>query len=89
MARRTIEGTLMADHAELLNAKISDLIDDYDSSDGPITKENCLEALVTSMVGILSSIEPRALRRSRIMLYQKALEVADSGEDDNAPGVLQ
>ncbi len=79
----------MADHAERLNAKISDVIDAYDSSDGPITREGCLEALITSMVGILSSIEPRELRRSRIKLYQKALEVADSHEDDRGSGLLQ
>jgi hypothetical protein len=41
------------------------------------------------MVSILSSIEPRELRRERIKMHQKALEVADSDEDDNGSGVLQ
>ncbi|MGI9404231.1 MAG: hypothetical protein ACR2OF_06965 [Hyphomicrobium sp.] len=79
----------MTDHADRLNAMMGDMFDAYDKSDGPIAKEQVLEALITSMVSILSSIEPRELRRERIKMYQKAFEVAESDEDDNGSGVLQ
>ena len=79
----------MTDHAESLNAILEDVFDEYDKSSGPISKEDMLEALTWTMVGILSSIEPRELRRERIKLFQKALEVADSEEDNGGSGVLQ
>jgi len=79
----------MTDHAEHLNALLEDLFDEYDKSNGPVSKEDVLEALAWSMVGILSSIEPRELRRERINLFQKALEVADSDEDTSGSGLLQ
>ena len=79
----------MTDHTEHLNALLEDVLDEYDKSNGPISKEDALESLAWTMVGILSSIEPRELRRERIKLHQKALEVADSGGDDNGSGVLQ
>jgi len=79
----------MTDHAERLNAMLGDMFDAYDKSNGPIAAEDVLEALITSMVSILSAIEPRELRRERIKMYQRALEVADSDEDDNGSTVLQ
>jgi hypothetical protein len=79
----------MTDHAEHLSALLGDVLDEYDKSNDPVSKEDILEALTWWMVGILSSIEPRELRRERIKLFQKALEVADSDEDDNGSGVLQ
>jgi len=79
----------MTDHAERLNAMLGDMFDAYDKSNGPIAAEDFLEALITSMVSILSAIEPRELRRERIKMYQRALEVADSDEDDNGSTVLQ
>ena len=79
----------MTDHAEHLSALLGDVLDEYDKSNGPVSKEDILEAITWWMVGILSSIEPRELRRERIKLFQKALEVADSDEDDNGSGVLQ
>ena len=77
----------MTDHAEHLNALLGDVLDEYDKSNGPVSKEDVLEALTWTMVGILSSIEPRELRRERIKMYQKALEVADS-DDDNGSGAM-
>lgn len=79
----------MTDHAECLNAILADLFDAYDKSDSPITKEDVLEALTWSMVGILRSIQPPELRRLRIKLYQKALELADTDEDTSGSGVMQ
>jgi hypothetical protein len=79
----------MTDRAEHLNALLEDLFDEYDKSNGPISKEDVLVALAWTMAGILSSIEPRELRRKHIKIYQKALEVADSDETDNGSGVLQ
>ena len=79
----------MTDHAEHLNALLGDLFDEYDKSSGLVSKEDVLEALAWSMVGILSSTEPRELRRERIKLFQMALEVADSDEDTSGSGVLQ
>ena len=78
----------MTDHAERLNAILEAVFDEYDKSNGPISKEDVLEALTWTMMGILSSIEPRELRRERIKTYQKALEVADSDEDDNGSGAM-
>ena len=68
---------------------MGDMFDTCDKSTGPVAGEDILEVLITSMVSILSSIEPCDLRRERIKIYQKALEVADSDEDDNGSGVLQ
>lgn len=79
----------MTDHAERLNAILEEVFDEYDKSNGPISKEDALEALTWTMVGILSSIEPRKVRRERIKLFQKALEVADSDEDNGGSGMLQ
>ena len=79
----------MTDHAERLNTLLGDLFDEYDKSNGPISKEDVLIALTWTMTSILSSIEPRELRRKHIKIYQKALEAADSDEDDNGSGVLQ
>jgi len=79
----------MTDHAERLNEMMGDMFDTCDKSTGPVAGEDIFEVLITSMVSILSSIEPRELRRERIKIYQKALEVADSDEDDNGSGVLQ
>ncbi len=89
MARRGIEGPLLTDHAEHLKALLGEMFDEYDKSNGPISKEDVLVALAWSMASILSSIEPRELRRKHIKIYQKAFEVADSDEDDNESGVLQ
>ena len=79
----------MTDHDEHLNALLGDVLDENDKSNGPVSKEDVLEALAWSMVGILSSIEPRELRRKHIKMYQRALEVADSDEDSGGSGVLQ
>ena len=79
----------MTDHDEHLNALLGDVLDENDKSSGPVSKEDVLEALAWPMVGILSSIEPRELRRKHIKMYQKALEVADSDEDSGGSEVLQ
>ena len=79
----------MTDHAEHLKALLGDVFDEYGKANDPVSKEDILEALVWSMVDILSSIEPRQLRRERIKQFQMALVVADSDEDTNGSGVLQ
>lgn len=79
----------MTDHAEHLKALLGAVFDEYEKSNGPVSKDDILEALVWSMVDILSSIEPRQLRRERIKQFQMALEVADSAEDTSGSWVLQ
>ena len=59
----------MTDHAEHLNALLGDVLEENDKSNGPVSKEDVLEALAWSMVGVLSSIEPRELRRKHIKMY--------------------
>ena len=43
----------MTDHAEHLNALLGEMLDEYDKSAGPISKEDVLVALAWTMARIL------------------------------------
>ena len=61
----------MTDHAERLNTLLGEVFDEYDKSNGPISREDVLVALAWTMAGILSSIDPLQLRRKHIKIYQR------------------